>query len=156
MPTAAAARIAAAHVHIHITVPDLAGGVAFYRSFLGCDPVKERPGYAKFLPTWAPLNLALSEGAAAQAHGVVGHLGLHLPDPVQVRVHLARVKAAGLATRVEIGVDCCYANQDKFWVRDPAGMEWEVYVLNHDVETMEPQAIPPAVPACCAPGCCPK
>ncbi len=29
---------------------------------------------------------------------------------------------------------CCYANQDKFWVRDPDGIEWEVYHLNYDVD----------------------
>jgi hypothetical protein len=31
-------------------------------------------------------------------------------------------------------VNCCHANQDKFWVEDPDGVEWEVYVLNHDIE----------------------
>jgi hypothetical protein len=31
-------------------------------------------------------------------------------------------------------VNCCHANQDKFWVQDPDGVEWEVYVLNHDIE----------------------
>ena len=36
--------------------------------------------------------------------------------------------------REEIGVNCCHANQDKFWVQDPDGVEWEVYHLNHDLE----------------------
>jgi len=31
-------------------------------------------------------------------------------------------------------VDCCHANQDKFWVKDPDGVEWEVYHLNYDLE----------------------
>ena len=44
------------------------------------------------------------------------------------------MKAAGLSVREEIGVDCCHANQDKFWVEDPDGVEWEVYVLNHDLD----------------------
>jgi len=33
-----------------------------------------------------------------------------------------------------MGVNCCHANQDKFWVRDPDGVEWEVYHLNYDLE----------------------
>ena len=33
-----------------------------------------------------------------------------------------------------MGVDCCHANQDKFWVKDPDGVEWEVYHLNYDLE----------------------
>ena len=51
-----------------------------------------------------------------------------------VVAELARVKAAGLAVREEMGVDCCHANQDKFWVQDPDGVEWEVYHLNYDLE----------------------
>ena len=30
--------------------------------------------------------------------------------------------------------DCCFANQDKFWVEDPDGREWEIYVLNRDLD----------------------
>jgi hypothetical protein len=36
--------------------------------------------------------------------------------------------------REEMGVNCCHANQDKFWVTDPDGVEWEVYHLNYDLE----------------------
>jgi hypothetical protein len=50
---------------------------------------------------------------------------------------LARVKAAGLAVTEEMGVNCCHANQDKFWVKDPDGVEWEVYHLNYDLEGEE-------------------
>jgi hypothetical protein len=59
---------------------------------------------------------------------------------------LQRVKAAGLPVREEFGVDCCHANQDKFWVEDPDGVEWEVYVLNHDLEDESP-ALENASPA---------
>jgi hypothetical protein len=34
----------------------------------------------------------------------------------------------------EMGVNCCHANPDKFWVKDPDGVEWEVYHLNYDLE----------------------
>jgi hypothetical protein len=30
-------------------------------------------------------------------------------------------------------VNCCYANQTKFWVIDPDGVEWEVYHVNFDL-----------------------
>ena len=36
--------------------------------------------------------------------------------------------------REEMAVSCCYANQDKFWVKDPDGVEWEVYHLNFDLD----------------------
>ena len=120
-------------VHLHLKVSDLAQSRAFYEAFLGSAPAKVRPGYVKFLPPWGPLNLALSEGAGT-APGRGTHLGLQLGSRAEVVRQLERVKAAGLAVREEFGVDCCHANEDKFWVRDPDGVEWEVYVLNHDLE----------------------
>src|SRR5206468_9990706 len=62
------------------------------------------------------------------------HFGVQVESPAVVVRELARVKAAGLPVREEMGVSCCHANQDKFWVQDPDGVEWEVYHLNFDVE----------------------
>jgi hypothetical protein len=44
------------------------------------------------------------------------------------------------------------ANQDKFWVTDPDGVEWVVYHLNHDVED-EDEVLAETVQAsnCCTP-----
>ena len=126
-----------AKVHLHMHVSDLVKSRAFYEKFLGGDPVKIKPGYVKFLPDWAPVNLALSAGGAAAA-GTVHHVGVQVDAVDTVMAHLARVKASGLPVREEIGVDCCHANQDKFWVRDPDGVEWEVYHLNYDLDGEEP------------------
>ena len=130
LPTNAPANV---KVHLHMHVADLARSRAFYEKFLGEGPVKVRDGYVKFLPGWAPVNLALSAGGRA-AEGTVNHLGVQVDTPAAVVEHLARVKAAGLPVREEMGVDCCHANQDKFWVEDPDGVEWEVYHLNYDLE----------------------
>lgn len=137
------------HVHVHLHVADLAASTAFYRRFLGAEPVKEKPGYAKFLPAAAPLNLALSSGNAT-GQATISHLGLQLDTVEAVHEALSRAKASGLSVREEMGVECCYANQDKFWVRDPDGVEWEVYHLNFDVDEMESGAAT-ADAACCAP-----
>ena len=40
--------------------------------------------------------------------------------------------AAGLQTREEMGLVCGYALQDKSWVIDPDGNEWEVFVVHED------------------------
>jgi catechol 2,3-dioxygenase-like lactoylglutathione lyase family enzyme len=88
----------------------------------------------KFLPEWAPVNLALSGGGATGA-GTIDHVGVQVAAVDTVMAELARVKAAGLPVREEMGVDCCHANQDKFWVQDPDGVEWEVYHLNYDLES---------------------
>jgi catechol 2,3-dioxygenase-like lactoylglutathione lyase family enzyme len=121
-------------VHIHMTVSDLEKSRAFYEKFFGTAPVKVKPGYVKFLPAFGPLNLALSQAAPAEGRGHVDHMGIQVESAATVQRELARVKAAGLVVREEMGVDCCHANQDKFWVEDPNGVEWEVYVLNYDLE----------------------
>ncbi len=131
-PAEAIPAIAAPKVHLHVLSTDLATAVAFYRAFLGAEPVKLRSDYAKFLPDWAPLNLAISEQRSAGG-GSVSHVGIQLPSPWPCGSNLARVEAAGVQVRVEMGETCCYANQDKFWVIDPAGLEWEVYAINFDV-----------------------
>jgi lactoylglutathione lyase len=145
-----------AKVHLHMHVSDLAKSREFYEKFLGAGPVKVKANYAKFLPDWAPVNLALSGGGSA-GEGTVNHVGVQVEAVDTVIAHLARVKAAGLPVREEMGVNCCHANQDKFWVRDPDGVEWEVYHLNYDLEGDEdaPKAKSGGFPmakgnACCA------
>jgi len=126
--------IEAPKVHVHMTVSNLEKSRAFYEKFFGTAPVKVKPGYVKFLPPFGPLNLALSEAAPVERRGHVDHMGIQVESAEIVMRELARVKAAGLPVREEMGVNCCHANQDKFWVEDPDGVDWEVYVLNHDLE----------------------
>jgi hypothetical protein len=44
---------------------------------------------------------------------------------------------------------CCYALQDKAWVHDPDGNEWEVFVVLEDNLSEEVQAA--ADKTCCVP-----
>jgi hypothetical protein len=39
----------------------------------------------------------------------------------------ARLKAAGNTTFDEEATTCCYAQSDKSWVADPAGVRWETF-----------------------------
>jgi catechol 2,3-dioxygenase-like lactoylglutathione lyase family enzyme len=144
-----------AKVHLHLHVSDLAKSRAFYERFLGDGPVKVKPGYVKFLPEWAPVNLALSTGGPVGA-GTIDHVGVQVDSVESVMAQLARVKTAGLAVTEEMGVNCCHANQDKFWVTDPDGVEWEVYHLNYDLEGEEPEreARPSGLTVLGATACC--
>src|SRR5262249_129251 len=80
-----------------------------------------------------PVNLALSTGGPIGS-GTIDHVGVQVDSVETVMTQLARVKAAGLPVMEEMGVNCCHANQDKFWVKDPDGVEWEGYHLNYDLE----------------------
>ena len=138
--------VEAPKVHVHMSVSSLEKSRAFYEKFLGVEPVKVKAGYVKFLPTFGPLNLALSEAHPNAPGGHVNHMGVQVASQEIVVREMNRIKAAGLPVREEFSVDCCHPNQDKFWVEDPDGVEWEVYVLNYDID--EPAA--PVSTACCA------
>jgi catechol 2,3-dioxygenase-like lactoylglutathione lyase family enzyme len=126
--------IEAPKVHVHMAVSNLEKSREFYEKFFGVAPVKVKPGYVKFLPRFGPLNLALSQAQPSSQGGHVDHMGIQVESQDVVVREMDRVKAAGLPVREEFSVDCCHANQDKFWVQDPDGVDWEVYVLNHDIE----------------------
>ena len=72
-----------------------------------------------------------------------------LTSPAEVRRQLARVTAAGLPLRIEMGVDCCHANADKFWVTDPSGVAWEIYHLNYDLEPAARSGESVCTTSCC-------
>ena len=117
-------------IHIGLAVRDLERSKRFYQTLLGQAPTKERPGYAKFEPSEPSVNLSLDQadhGAASQAVPV--HYGIQVKSSAAVAEAAERIRTAGLEPRVEEQTTCCYAVQDKAWVRDPDGNEWEVFVV---------------------------
>ena len=58
-------------------------------------------------------------------------------------------KAVGLDPREEMQTTCCYAVQDKAWVTDPDGNEWEAFAVLEDNLSEEVQAA--ADKSCCVP-----
>ena len=115
-------------VHVALTTPQFEQSVAFYRALLRQEPVKLKPGYAKFDLFDPPLNLTLNEGPAPLP-GALSHLGIQVFSTEAVAAAAERLRAAGLAIDEKHGTDCCYALQDKVRVRDPDGNRWEVFVV---------------------------
>jgi catechol 2,3-dioxygenase-like lactoylglutathione lyase family enzyme len=118
--------------HIGINVRNVETSIAFYRAMLGIEPSKVRTGYAKFDVQNPPLNLTLNELPDLAGSGALSHLGIQLATTDDVIAYRDRWSAAGLETRDEIGTDCCYAVQNKTWVHDPDGNEWEAFVVLED------------------------
>ena len=116
-------------VHVALNVGGLEESVKFYRAMFGMDPVKWKPGYAKFDIAEPPLNLTLNYSGAVKDKGALNHLGIEVEDTSQVLAAKKRFVEAGLATVDEMNVDCCFALQDKVWVTDPDGNRWEVFTV---------------------------
>ena len=118
--------------HLSINVRNVETSIEFYRKMLGIEPSKIRKGYAKFDVQNPPLNLALNEVPALTAAGALSHMGLQVASTDDVLAIRQQWAEAGLITRDEMQTDCCYATQDKTWVTDPDGNEWEAFVVLQD------------------------
>ncbi|WP_406163427.1 VOC family protein [Streptomyces sp. NBC_00882] len=125
-------------VQLALRVPDLNASVAFYSKLFGTGPAKLRDGYANFAITEPPLKLVLIEGAAGDATAM-DHLGVEVESSEAVHAATARLGQAGLVTDVEDDTTCCYALQDKVWVRGPGQEPWEVYVVKADADSRAKQ-----------------
>src|SRR6266550_9544618 len=123
--------VQAVKAHLALNVRDLQKSLEFYRRMLGIEPGKVRSGYAKFDVENPPLNLTLNE-VAFDGRGALSHLGIQVASTNDVLAMRDRWADSGLITRDEMQTNCCYATQDKTWVRDPDGNEWEVFVVLQD------------------------
>jgi catechol 2,3-dioxygenase-like lactoylglutathione lyase family enzyme len=132
MTATTAPAVQALKVHVSINVRNIARSLEFYRNMLGIEPAKVRTGYAKFDVQNPPVNLALNEVPDLTGPGALSHLGIQVGSTDDVLATRLRWAEAGLVTRDEMQTDCCYAKQDKTWVHDPDGNEWEVFVVLED------------------------
>lgn len=134
--------------HLAINVKDVETSIEFYKKMLGIEPSKVRTGYAKFDMQNPPLNLTLNQHSFNE-RGTLSHLGIQVASTEDVLAMREQWHERGLITRDEMQTDCCYATQDKTWVTDPDGNEWEVFVVLED--NLPETAERTQSAACCAP-----
>lgn len=118
--------------HLSINVRNVEQSIDFYRKMFGIEPSKVRRGYAKFDVQVPPLNFALNEVSDLAAPGALSHMGVQVPGTEDVLAVRQQWAESGLITRDEMDTNCCYARQDKTWVHDPDGNEWEVFTVLED------------------------
>src|SRR5687767_9415711 len=106
--------------HLALNVSDVTKSIEFYQKLFGIEPSKVRTGYAKFDVQNPPLNFTLNQGSVPN-RGALSHLGIQVRSTDDVLATRQRWNEAGLLTRDEMQTNCCYATQDKTWVRDPDG-----------------------------------
>lgn len=124
--------VKALKAHLSLNVRSVEQSIGFYRKMLGIEPSKVRTGYAKFDVQNPPLNLALNEVPSAARGGALSHLGIQVRSTEDVLATRQKWNDAGLITKDEMQTSCCYAVQDKTWVHDPDGNQWEVFVVLED------------------------
>lgn len=119
--------------HLSLNVGELSRSIKFFETLLGTAPAKLRDDYAKFELSDPPLVLSLEPRGVAGV-GALNHAGFRLANSAALVEAQRRLEAAGMPTQREAGVECCYARQTKFWITDPDGTLWEVYVFEEDLD----------------------
>lgn len=112
-------------IHIHISAEDLAATKRFYSALFGQDPTVDKPDYMKWMLEDPRINLAVS-----QREGVtrgVDHIGIQVDSDDELEAVNASLLQAEHSTLAEPEAQCCYANSNKHWTRDPQGIIWELF-----------------------------
>ncbi|MFT2011532.1 ArsI/CadI family heavy metal resistance metalloenzyme [Pontibacter sp. 13R65] len=137
-------------MHVSLYVADIQKTIRFYSAFFGQEAEKIKPTYAKYVLASPSLIISFVENQErVQQH--FGHLGFQVETLEELNNYLKRAKDQGLEIREEIGTNCCYAYQDKFWVNDPDGVQWEVYYFHQDADFNDPHYELQEASACCMP-----
>lgn len=123
--------VEALKAHVALNVRDVERSTEFYTKMLGIKPSKVRTGYAKFDVQNPPLNLTLNQAVVSE-RGALSHMGIQVASTEDVLAIRDRWAEAGLVTLDEMQSVCCFARQDKTWVHDPDGNQWEVFAILED------------------------
>lgn len=153
-------------LHVHIAVDDLDKSVEFYSTLFAARPTVTKDDYAKWMLEDPRVNLAIS---ARGAKSGVEHLGIQTESSEELAEVYERLTKADAPVLEEGETVCCYAQSEKSWVSDPAGVSWEVfhttgdsavYGGGPDLTTVARLATTPAGMAkaatCCTPGKAPS
>ena len=137
-------------MHVSLYVTDIASTVNFYTAFFGVPAVKIKPGYAKYILEKPSLIISFVENPERVQQNF-GHLGFQVETVEELHQRMETAKKYNLVAKEEIGTNCCYARQDKFWVNDPDGVQWEVYYFHEDAAFNDPHYETQDASACCMP-----
>ena len=134
-------------MHLHVSVPDLAQSIQFYATLFGAPPSVTKDDYAKWMLEDPRVNFAISQRGSQSG---VDHVGIQVESPAELGELAGRLKAAGAVTFDQQATTCCYAQGDKSWVTDPAGIRWETFYTFGEAATFGEDLTPKvAASSCC-------
>jgi len=118
-------------LHIHISAADMDATKKFYSALFGQAPSVDEPDYMKWMLDDPFVNIAVSQRDGA-VRGV-DHVGIQVDSDEALEGVNAMLMAAEQSTLAEPNAQCCYANSNKHWTRDPQGVIWEIF---HSMDTI--------------------
>ncbi len=139
-------------MHVHVAVNDLQRSIGFYSALFATQPVVVKADYAKWMLDDPRVNFAISTRGKQPG---LDHLGIQVESKDELGDVYARLRQAG-GTIVEQGqTTCCYAQSEKSWINDPAGISWETFFTTGESTdygvSVENDPRVAHAKACCAP-----
>jgi catechol 2,3-dioxygenase-like lactoylglutathione lyase family enzyme len=120
-------------VQLALNVADLDASIEFYTNLFQTPPAKIREGYANFAIADPPLKLILFTGMGEP--GSLNHVGVEVESTDEVMAVIARTQEIGMEQEIQENTSCCFAVQDKTWVKGPEN-DWEFYTVLGDAPSM--------------------
>src|SRR3954452_18257688 len=120
-------------IQLALNVADLDASIAFYTKLFGTEPAKIREGYANFAIADPPMKLILFTDMGVP--GSLNHIGVEVESADEVAAVIARAQADGLEQNIQGNVSCCFAVQEKTWIKGPEN-DWEFYTVVGDAPEM--------------------
>ena len=117
--------------HISLDVRNVPNSVEFYQKVFAVAPQKQTTDYAKFDLAEPALNLLLVSTSGRVS--VVNHLGIEVESADDIARWKQQLVEQGILDKVEEGIECCFARQDKLWFTDPDGNPWEVFTVHEQL-----------------------
>ena len=134
-------------MHIHVGVDKIDEAVSFYSALFGAKPDKLKPDYAKWMLDDPRINFAISTRSGRKG---LDHLGIQVDNEAELSDLRKRISQAEIDVFDEGETVCCYAESDKSWLQDPAGIAWEAYQTMGDAQLFSGKTSGEES-ACCAP-----
>jgi uncharacterized glyoxalase superfamily protein PhnB len=111
-------------LHVHVAVENLSDAIGFYSTLFAAEPAVVKPDYAKWMLDDPRVNFAISMRGRQPG---LNHLGIQVETQIELHEVYGRLKNAGRPVLEQGQTQCCYAQSEKAWVEDPAGIAWETF-----------------------------
>jgi predicted enzyme related to lactoylglutathione lyase len=105
-------------------VDDIQNAVRFYSALFATEPAVVKSDYAKWMLDDPRVNFAISTRGKQPG---LDHLGIQVESKDELSEVYARLRDAGGMIFEQRQTICCYANSEKSWIDDPAGISWETF-----------------------------
>ncbi|MBX9840640.1 MAG: glyoxalase/bleomycin resistance/dioxygenase family protein [Xanthobacteraceae bacterium] len=111
-------------MHVHVAVESIEQSIGFYSALFAANPVVVKSDYAKWMLDDPRVNFAISTRGRQPG---LDHLGIQAESGDELQEVYARLHHAGGDVLEQGQTTCCYAQSEKSWITDPAGISWETF-----------------------------